>query len=117
MNTNTQFTHKFTDREITIHAPLNGTLIRATMRSQDLIPAFMSAIRETAEYAQMLNVVPAYALEDDDAEYWDSEECSMLLNEELFDILNHYAPDGYYFGAHIGDGSDYGYWESEEEQF
>ena len=31
--------------------------------------------------------------------------------KDLFDCLNDYAPDGYYFGSHEGNGSEFGYWE------
>jgi len=31
------------------------------------------------------------------------------------DALNEYAPDGYYFGAIEGDGSDFGFWAIEDE--
>lgn len=34
---------------------------------------------------------------------------------ELFDTLNDIAPDGCYFGAHPGNGSDMGFWLTEEE--
>lgn len=90
-----------------------GTLSHGTMRPADLIPAFLEAIRHTDEYCQMLTgpfgIVPSDASLDDTDEWWDSENAGYLL-DELFDILNAYAPDGYYFGSHLGDGSDYGYW-------
>jgi hypothetical protein len=95
---------------------IEGTIIHGTMRNQDLIPAFLDVAREIApaEYAQMVSApfspIPSYALEDDSAEWWTSDEAHYLL-EELFELLNLCAPEGFYFGAHEGDGSDYGFWE------
>ena len=104
----------FTDKQtgVKIYATLDETLIHATHRPQDLIPAFLEAIRDTVEYAQMLvnNAIPSHALEDDSAQWWDSEECGYFLNEILFDILQRYAPEHFYFGCTEGDGSDYGFW-------
>lgn len=37
-----------------------------------------------------------------------------VLNEDVNDFLNEIAPNGYYFGAHPGDGSDFGFWPVEE---
>ena len=37
---------------------------------------------------------------------------SEIVND-LMDALNEYAPDGYYFGAIEGDGSDFGFWQDE----
>ena len=107
----------FTDEQtqITIHANLDETVIRATHRPQDLIPAFLYVIRDTPEYVQVMNFVPSYAMEDDESEWWESEDAIYFLNETLFDTLNNYAPDGYYFSSHEGDGSDYGYWKYEED--
>lgn len=111
----------FTDKEtgIIIHADLDATVIRATLRPQDLIPAFLDVIKETPQYQDLSTIVPLHAQEDDDAEWWDSEESaelvSYLVNEDLWDVLNMYAPEGYYFGCTEGDGSDFGYWKFEEE--
>jgi len=93
----------------------NTTLISGTMRSQDLVPAFLDALRGKPEY-KLKKDVPRRAFENDSHKFWDSEDCSWLLNESLFDALNNYAPDGCYFGSHPGNGSDYGFWEFEEEE-
>ncbi len=37
--------------------------------------------------------------------------------EEFEDFFNTIAPDGYYFGAHMGDGSNFGFWRCEEDEF
>lgn len=95
-----------------IHANLNDSVSRGTMRRQDLIPIFLTVLRDTPEYVQVMNVVPAHALEDEGAVWWSSDDAIMFL-ESLFETLDMYAPQGYYFGAHPGDGSDYGYWKLE----
>lgn len=68
-----------------------------------------------AHYEQLMvqpfPIPPAYAMEDDDSEWWDTMEAIDFLNE-LYDLLNEHAPDGCYFGAHEGDGSDFGFWEA-----
>jgi hypothetical protein len=95
----------------------------ATLRSQDLLPKFLDALRVVAPEAyRQLTVpgcgfpaVPDHALEDEDAEWWGSEDCAWLLNETLFDALNEHAPEGYYFGSHEGDGACFGFWPIEEE--
>lgn len=84
----------------------------APMRTQDLIPAFMDVVRDTPEYVQVMDAVPAHAKEDKDAEWWNSDEAAGLL-ESLFDTLDSHSPEGHYFGAHPGDGSDYGFWKTE----
>jgi hypothetical protein len=100
---------------VTIHADLDETVSRATLRSYDLVQAFLPVLRETAEYVQLLPLFPAYAMEDSDSDWWDGEDCSYLVNENLFDTLNLYAPEGYYFGCTEGDGSDFGYWKYDDE--
>ena len=96
-----------------------GSVIHGTHRPQDLIPAFLDllAIVDSASYAGYMvssfHVIPAYAMEDDGSEWWDSMDATNLL-ENLFNDLDSASPDGYYFGAHPGDGSDFGYWEIEQ---
>lgn len=48
----------------------------------------------------------------DSSAYWDEMAHEDL--ETLFDILNNHALPYFYFGAHPGDGADFGYWLSEE---
>ena len=107
----------FTDEKtgIKIYADLDSSVSHATLRPFDLVHAFLPVIRDTPEYVQILPLFPAYAMEDSDAEFWDSSECSFLVNETLFDILGLYAPEDYYFGCTEGDGSDFGYWKHEDE--
>lgn len=101
----------------------NISLSHATMRPQDLIPVFLNFLSAHAPAWYESHVVrpfslpPAYVQDEgDESEWWNSEECSSFLNEELFDALDVYcAPEGYYFGSHPGDGSDYGFWECEED--
>lgn len=78
-----------------------GTVSSATMRTEDLYDAFTSELErlDSKRYLQFV---------------LDKSEDPDEQIEELFDILNQYAPDGCYFGAHPGDGCDYGFWKFEE---
>lgn len=102
-----------------------GTISHGTMLMEDLIPDFLSAldaIREDQSFAvdsHTPEAIAQYAHEDDalgaiernmrEPGYYDSESAYWDL-ESLFEMLDNRAPTGYYFGAHEGDGSDYGYW-------
>jgi hypothetical protein len=121
-----------------------GTIIHATMRPQDVVPALMDALNtlDPKRYQALLESADSGYREQctpqdgeqptligiayhtagciagidlcDDDPWWDSEDCLYFLNDELWEALNEYAPDGCYFGAHPGDGSDYGFWPNEE---
>ena len=100
----------------------NQSLSHGTLRRQDLIPTFLDALKRYApeEYAAYMvapfSPIPSYVYDEgDDAEWWDSEEAGYLL-DELFDTLEETAPEGCTFGAHEGDGSDFGFWQVEEDE-
>lgn len=98
-----------------------GTLINGTLRPDDLIAAYAGALESlvsasaanTVDEARMVAVhfgiladVRRYVYDsakgDPDLQAW--------LLERLYDCLQDYAPDGWYFGANEGDGADFGYW-------
>ena len=98
-----------------------GTVIHGTMRNEDLIPAFIHFIwlhdKELARYYWNDNAELLQALCDKNAgietDYWSSDNADFSLGE-LFALMDTFAPEGYYFGSHPGDGSDYGYWQIED---
>lgn len=62
-------------------------------------------VAEASQLVRQMKKHPQNMLAQDDAEF---------LVEDLHEALNEYAPEGYYFGAHPGDGADFGFWKSEE---
>ena len=96
------------------------TVIHGTMRPQDLIPAFLGTLQEVdhAAHSQLMLLpfgpIPAYVQDEgDESEWWNGDDAAFLL-ESLFDALNAAAPENCYFGAHPGDGSDFGFWRIED---
>jgi hypothetical protein len=99
-----------------------GSVSCATMRPEDLIPAFVYELQTyrrrrqlKAGLGQELRAIERRMRRKG---YYESEEADYDL-EWLFDALDEYAGPYFYFGAHPGDGADYGYWLSEsfEEDF
>lgn len=101
-----------------IPVEVNQSVSRGTFRACDLVPVFLDLIRDTPEYMQIMQTnnwnlkVMFDPTATDRDERWESEDMAEFLNEMLFDVLDGYSPEGCYFGAHPGDGSDFGYWES-----
>lgn len=96
------------------------SISHGTLRIQDLLPAFLDAVAECAPahyeqiMAQLPSFIPAYVEDEgDESAWWDSEEAQWRL-EELTGILDEHVPEGCYFGAHPGDGSDFGFWTIDE---
>jgi len=114
----------------TINGWWKGTVSEGTHRRRDLIPRFVSVLSDIveestlepgADHPERVRVVGEMesklgwierSVEYVDG-YYTSDQSETDL-EWLFDTLNSYAPDGFYFGAHHGDGADFGFWLNEE---
>lgn len=93
---------------MTRKASRNVSISHGTLRTEDLASAFIEYIPDNEQYA---NIHYEYLTLGD----WDSEVANWLL-EDMFDALNELAPEGCYFGALPGDGSDFGFWEADDDQ-
>ena len=102
-----------------------GSISSATLRTEDLLEAFADALENIVrdeqsdeQYGEMMAPVnEARELLDKGPDTWTEEEheaASWLVNEDLMEALNEHAPDLCYFGAHPGDGADFGYWVSDD---
>lgn len=85
----------------------NVSVSCGTLRTDDLIEAFMGVLEEIAPQKFADLSIELGSLVSD-------KEREQFLNV-LFDVLNSYAPIGYYFGSHPMDNSDLGFWIIEEE--
>jgi hypothetical protein len=88
----------------------SGTLIHGTMRSEDLIPAFIEALEAIELSPDEKDEVEQIKTAMQRPGFYDSEDADWSLNEVLFYLLNEHCPEDHYFGNIEGDGSDYGCW-------
>lgn len=96
-----------------------GTIIHATMRVEDLLPAFLHELErldtehkyseEIKEGKQLIEIATV------DPSYWNIQSTVEFCWETLVCALDTFAPDNHYFGSHPGDGSDYGFWEADND--
>lgn len=92
-----------------------GSISSGTLLYADQIEAFASALGELdgdGEYAGLLDRCDGYLSECEDAGRDPDEACWLI--EDLCDALQAFAPPMAYFGAHEGDGADFGFWISED---
>lgn len=85
-----------------------GSVSHATLRPEDLLPAFADTLETLArdfkrarQYRKLIKEARSVDPESDDAPE---------VLSELEDALQEFAPPYFYFGAHPGDGSDFGFW-------
>ncbi len=113
-----------------VHAKPNTSVSHGTLRDLDLLESFLyelhyRMIGSEASFSLpecikknmdklVLNGYACLRIFDDIYEPTEYDEINASeLVEELSEALNYFAPAGYHFGAHPGDGSDFGYWEIE----
>lgn len=86
-----------------------GSVSHATMRNEDLIPAFTSELRWLGHRSKELTRIERAMGAPG---YFETENAYNDL-EWLFDALDSHALPYMCFGAHPGNGSDYGFWISD----
>lgn len=95
-----------------------GSISHGTMRTEDLLPLFA---RELGTLARRNRLSGFYRSLLRDARLieksgkWSSGDAIHVL-DELFESLDDFAPMYCRFGAHEGDGSDYGFWPLDIEE-
>lgn len=80
-----------------------GTIIHGTMQPRDVIPALLSECERVG-----VEIDPEWPAFDDDT--------GAEIVCEIIEALDGIAPPGFYFGAHYGDGSDFGCWPIEDDR-
>lgn len=93
--------------------PTIGTISHGTLRHEDLIPAFARELRRLCgtnpRALELVEQVEKVDLSEGDAEVGDD------LEVDLADALDEIASQhGLRFGSHEGDGSDFGFWPTED---
>jgi len=84
----------------------SGTVIHGTLRPEDLIPAFADELASFDGVDDQLLEEARNLAEDD----FETDLANEIVNA-LIDALNEIEPHNYLvFGAHEGDGSDFGWW-------
>ena len=101
-----------------------GTISHGTLRSEDLLETFadeLARLNRGSEKSPGAAALIAEAREtreclenDPDCVDVDIREAASEVIAELIDALHEFAPPFCYFGAHEGDGSDFGFWPSME---
>lgn len=98
------------------------SVISGTLRRQDLLIAFTEELARWDKWDQHTDIINAtcFFLQELEESPRDEQAYFNLLEEvdelisEIMNILNEYALDGFYFGAHQADGSDFGFWPINE---
>ena len=104
-----------------------GSISHGTLKTEDLLSEFSSeldwqfrkngnyfSLPENREEGRKFHELCGEAQDqyEEDGETLKDEEAANWLVESLSDSLQSFAPPYCYFGAHEGDGSDFGFWPS-----
>jgi len=102
--------------QLPIETFTNYSVSHGTLREDDLIAAFGKFIIEAAGAGLIGNEYVLRITGDLINIITEPEEKIEILNNNIFDLMDEISPDGCYFGAHPGDGSDFGWWDIKSEE-
>lgn len=103
---------------------ITGSWCSGSLRNQDLIPPFLEATRRVLEWSECrkdvdqderekaireLEIIERRIPPDSSNEYFYIDDAAEDL-AVLDTILKQFAPPGFYWGAHEGDNTNFGYW-------
>jgi hypothetical protein len=96
----------------TLAKPQIGSIISGTMRACDLADAYLGACDQYGVIlpAETVAILQSAACHASDTVAPDFSEETYEALSETESALGEVAPFGCYFGAHTGDGSDFGFW-------
>lgn len=86
-----------------------GTISSGTLNTRELMQSFVLELLSLGYRGKSLQAAKKLLR----VKEWNEEqeeEASYLVNEDLFNALDSYAPPYASFGSHIGDGADFGFW-------
>ena len=87
-----------------------GSISTGTLRTEDLLEAMAAELNRLDKtnplIAEALDLLAVAGDWTEDQE----EDAGYMVNESIFDALNNMCPPFVYFGAHPGDGADFGFW-------
>jgi hypothetical protein len=93
-------------------AVADQTVIHGTLRAEDLVEAFTDEYERIGGRPSNVELFRSHLLLPEGEDRGDELAYDL---EDLYELLNELAPEGTSFGAHEGDGSDFGFWTHEEE--
>ena len=98
---------------------INKTVSSGTLDLSDLVIK-MSDVLFSIDRIAYAEMCEDYLIENGDIKTYvkkNEEDIDTLgfLFDSLYDALDERAPQGCYFGTHIGDGAEYGFWQYASE--
>lgn len=95
-----------------------GSVSTGTLVTDDLISSFMWELKHDESFSRRRYAQLEKELAELEA-HEDEDGLDEFLNDTLFDAMQNLAPAYFYFGAHPGDGADFGFWLEEyfEQEF
>lgn len=90
-----------------------------TLRVEDLLQAYGDFLGQWDEYDDLAFEARslAHALNSKLPSPGVQDRALTVLAELVLPAMENLAPDGWYFGALEGDGSDFGYWQVTDDEF